>query len=96
MGTKRGTVHANERGSSYDRRRRKVFLLVTFGDGEKAPCYRCAMLLSFETLTVDRVKPGIEGGRYTRDNIRPACGGCNSETGGLLGAARKRARQPLS
>lgn len=35
-----------------------------------------------EPLTVDRIIPGCRGGTYRRDNIRPACGGCNSETGG--------------
>lgn len=33
-------------------------------------------------LTVDRIIPGCQGGTYRRNNIRPACGGCNSETGG--------------
>lgn len=33
-------------------------------------------------LTVDRIVPGCQGGRYVRTNIRPACGVCNSETGG--------------
>lgn len=35
-------------------------------------------------LTIDRIIPGCQGGRYVRTNIRPACGGCNSETGGAL------------
>lgn len=35
-------------------------------------------------LTVDRIVPGCQGGRYVRTNIRPACGPCNSETGGAL------------
>lgn len=50
-------------------------------------CYRCGDLLVDETLTVDRIIPGCKGGKYRRDNIRPACGHCNSETGGRL--ARK-------
>lgn len=33
-------------------------------------------------LTIDRIVPGCQGGTYRRNNIRPACGGCNSETGG--------------
>jgi hypothetical protein len=28
--------------------------------------------------------PGAHGGRYTHGNIRPACGPCNSETGGAV------------
>jgi tRNA(Ile2) C34 agmatinyltransferase TiaS len=47
-------------------------------------CYRCGCLLSFETLEVDRIKPGCEGGTYARTNIRPACGDCNIETGNAV------------
>ena len=47
-------------------------------------CYRCGDLLHDETVTVDRIVPGCHGGRYVRTNIRPACGMCNSETGGPL------------
>lgn len=39
-------------------------------------------------LTIDRIVPGCRGGTYRRENIRPACSGCNSETGG-----RERARK---
>ncbi|AAT36823.1 HNH endonuclease [Actinoplanes phage phiAsp2] len=45
-------------------------------------CYRCGVLLTVDTVTVDRIKPGCQGGTYRRDNIRPCCAGCNSETGG--------------
>ncbi len=45
-------------------------------------CYRCGCLLTVETVTVDRIIPGCRGGTYRRDNIRPACGSCNSSTGG--------------
>lgn len=52
-------------------------------------CYRCGVFLHEGTVTVDRIKPGCRGGTYRRDNIRPACQHCNSETGGRLGSARK-------
>lgn len=52
-------------------------------------CYRCGVLLTVETVSVDRIVPGCKGGTYRRDNIRPACGTCNSETGGKLGADRR-------
>ena len=45
-------------------------------------CFRCGDLLVDGTLTVDRIIPGCQGGTYRRNNIRPACGDCNSETGG--------------
>jgi hypothetical protein len=82
--TVRGTSNRNDRGSAATRRRRKWWLLETFGDGVKAPCYRCEVMLDFVTLTVDRITPGCRGGRYVRGNIRPACGRCNSETGGAV------------
>lgn len=42
-----------------------------------------------QPLTVDRIIPGCRGGTYRRNNIRPACGPCNSETGGGLWKASK-------
>ena len=53
-------------------------------------CYRCGALLSVHTVTVDRIIPGCKGGTYRRNNIRPACGTCNSETGGALASRRRR------
>lgn len=57
-------------------------------------CYRCGRLLTFETLTVDRIIPGCQGGTYRRDNIRPACGPCNEKTGGAVRAKPKKRRKP--
>lgn len=58
---------------------------VPLGTGVPAcRCYRCGILLTVETVTVDRIIPGKNGGTYRRNNIRPACGPCNSETGGGL------------
>jgi 5-methylcytosine-specific restriction endonuclease McrA len=58
-----------------------------------ARCYRCGRPLTFNTMTVDKIIPACEGGTYRRNNIRPACSGCNSETGGAL-AHRKRDQEP--
>lgn len=94
MAARRGTSNANARGNSRDRAHRRAWLLAQFGNGWVAPCYRCEVLLDDETITVDRITPGCEGGSYfDKDNIRPACGDCNSETGGRLGAQRKEARR---
>lgn len=46
-------------------------------------CYRCGALLTVDTVTVDRIIPGAHGGTYRRNNIRPACGYCNSATGAV-------------
>lgn len=58
-------------------------------------CFRCGLLMTEEQMTIDRIEPGAMGGRYTRDNIRPACGGeggCNQSLGGYLGNERKKNR----
>lgn len=53
-------------------------------------CYRCGLLLTADTLTVDRIIPGCQGGTYARNNIRPACGSCNSSTGATTRRKAKR------
>jgi hypothetical protein len=93
--TRRGTSNSAVRGSSYQRRERKHWLLTTYqakeGEG-LIHCFRCGDLLDWFTLTIDRINPGCEGGTYfRRENLRPSCGDCNSETGGILGAARRLA-----
>lgn len=72
-----GRVH-DLRGNNHDRARRRAWLLAQFGDGAAAPCRWCREPLTADTLTVDRHPVrGVDGGRYTRDNIVPACGRCN-------------------
>jgi hypothetical protein len=55
--------------------------LGTEGAAPACRCYRCGALLTADTVTVDRITPGCQGGTYARTNIRPACGTCNSQTG---------------
>jgi hypothetical protein len=63
----------------------RVLKLVSLGEGQPAcRCYRCGVLLTVDTVTIDRIIPGAQGGTYRRSNIRPACGSCNSETGGAV------------
>lgn len=94
---RRGSSNANVRGNTRDRRRRREWLVDTFRadvdlDGQPAcRCYRCGRLLTVDTVTSDRVTPGCMGGRYLRDNLRPSCLDCQSYTGGVLGAARRKA-----
>lgn len=84
--TKRGTTNRNARGSVYDRRARKQWLLDEFGDGQSAACsFECSTVVTLETLFVDRHPiPGCQGGTYARTNIRPSCGPCNSKHGGAV------------
>jgi hypothetical protein len=79
------------RGSSYDRRARKEWLLKEFGDGFVAPCMMdehapdCPGFVRLEDMSVDRWPvPGSQGGRYVRGNIRPAYGPCNFIDGNRL------------
>jgi hypothetical protein len=65
---------------------------VPLGTGEPAcRCYRCAALLTVETVTPDRIKPGCKGGTYRRDNLRPACSRCQSVTGNIIKAELRNA-----
>lgn len=91
MTCSRGTSNGNVAGSAEDRRRRRQWLLDRFGNGATAPCMLggpsvswCEVTVNAVTLTVDRIVPGCKGGRYTRDNIQPACGPCNSRQGGTM------------
>lgn len=61
------------------------FVRVERGHGVPAcRCYRCGRLMTAATLTVDRIKPGCKGGTYRRDNIRPSCDDCATDTGNEL------------
>lgn len=63
-----------KRGNSYDRKARKLWMLSTFGDGTKCPCTHCHAMLGYAEVEADRIIPG---GRYSHDNVQPACRGCN-------------------
>lgn len=84
--------NGGDRHNSYDRRERKLWLLgakistkygpAPFGgNGTTVDCVHCDRELMLETLTQDRIVPGIRGGRYTYDNIQPSCLSCNSSRG---------------
>lgn len=45
-------------------------------------CFRCGTLCDWESVEIDRIKPGCEGGRYAKNNIRPVCGPCNKVLAG--------------
>jgi 5-methylcytosine-specific restriction endonuclease McrA len=87
----RGTSNRNVRGNTLDRARRRAYLVQAF-ESDQGPgtcrCFRCGDLLTVDTVTVDRVIPGCQGGTYRRENIRPACSDCNSEVGGRIRAVR--------
>lgn len=87
MPCSRGTSNSNARGNTKNRLARREYLIRTYQSNKAegtARCYRCGKLLTVDTVTVDRVIPGCKGGTYRRDNIRPACLGCNASTGAKL------------
>lgn len=80
----------DKRGNSKDRAARRRYLLSEAagfgGNGTVVPCALgilpdCAILVDYDMMEVDRIVPGAFGGRYTRDNIRPACVACNKTAG---------------
>lgn len=85
------TSHANERGSSRERRRRRKAVVAAHGwpDAGIVVCWLCELVMGLADFTIDRVVPGIEGGTYALSNCRPCCRPCNLERGGRLGAARR-------
>lgn len=98
--TRRGTSNSNSRGSSKDRAARRAFLMTKFADRDGVTrCHFCGMPLQNDNpkaadyITVDRIIPGAQGGRYVRDNIRPADMKCNSEDGGKIAAGYRKVVQ---
>ena len=73
MATRKG---GDARGSSYDRRRRKTWMLTEFGDGTHVDCVHCGSQLTFETLEADRIIPGLS---YASYNVQPSCRRCNAQ-----------------
>jgi hypothetical protein len=84
-----------KRGNSYDRRRRRRWLMKEFDPDigpDRVRCHlfglseNCLEFLDIHTLTVDRIEPG---GSYARDSIRPACKPCQNTQGALITQARR-------
>jgi hypothetical protein len=81
----------NDRGNARDRLARRLFLLTRDGDGTTAPCWECGTPVNIATLVVDRITPGVLGGRYVRGNIRCHCRPCSDRQGYNLGIGAHRA-----
>ncbi|MGH7792059.1 MAG: HNH endonuclease [Thermodesulfobacteriota bacterium] len=62
-------------------RQLREYLLDKYGDGERVRCFNCGIFLTADTVTVDRIKPGSKGGRYTKNNVQPLCQPCNQLKG---------------
>jgi 5-methylcytosine-specific restriction endonuclease McrA len=70
----RRTGIPDKRGSSADRRTRKLWLIATYG----LVCVHCKRVLTYATMEADRIVPG---GSYKRSNIQPSCRDCNIARG---------------
>jgi 5-methylcytosine-specific restriction endonuclease McrA len=85
----------DRRGSNRNRRQRKVWLLATFDPDlgpDKARCAlrlsaACAEVVTFGTVTADRIDPG---GTYRRENVQPACRPCQNTQGALITRERRQ------
>lgn len=80
--------HVNARGNSKDRAARKKWMLSHFGNGVMANCWECRTPVDYETMVIDRIIPGKDGGRYVRGNIRPQCHSCSRIQGYEYGVGR--------
>ena len=99
MSSRVGRTNRNERGSSYDRRARRRWLVSAEagfgGDGVKVPCWECGAMLTEDNVTPDRIVPGSEGGTYRRSNIRgPHCTTCSCRQGARMTAELAALRDP--
>ena len=94
---RRSTSNSNQRGNTTERRIRRAWLVTVYGNGQNVRCFHCATLLDVDTVSADRIRPGVLGGTYAQDNIRPAFLDCNVPDGGKLGRARQLGRnvQPI-
>ena len=72
------TTNHRPRHNSYDRRRRKQKLLARWGNRVTCNCVHCGKVLTFETLTSDRIEAG---GTYALENVQPSCLECNIKRG---------------
>lgn len=86
----RRCLESDKRGPAHQRRKRRQWLLDTYGNGTVTACIWCAVLvgnasavgylsvggrrLKVVLMEVDRLEPG---GSYARWNISPACADCN-------------------
>ena len=78
--SRRGTVHRNATGNSYDRRRRREKLWKKYARKGWIKCRHCPRKMRKRDFEVDRFPVcGHAGGRYTDANTVPSCPKCNRD-----------------
>jgi 5-methylcytosine-specific restriction endonuclease McrA len=80
----RGRSNQNDRGSAAQRRARKQAVLNRDGTGTWALCVTCPTVVDLDTMTLDRIVPGMCGGTYALDNVQPQCERCSRRQGAYL------------
>lgn len=80
----RGRSNRNERGSAAQRRVRKQAVLDRDGNGAWALCVTCPTVVDLGSMTLDRIIPGMFGGTYALDNVRPQCERCSRRQGAFM------------
>lgn len=97
-GLSRSITGNDKRGSSYDRKARRLWLVSPAagfgGDGEKVPCWECGTMVTATSMYVDRIIAGDQGGTYRRNNIRPHCASCSHGQGARRRWAKHQASSP--
>ncbi len=68
----------DDRPNSKQRAASRTALASEFGDGNQCPCVACGRNVGTDsTMSLDRIIPGSDGGRYNRPNLVPNCYDCN-------------------
>lgn len=67
----------DDRPGSVRRRKLRQDLLTEFGDGTTCPCLNCGRRLDITTVSMDRIIPGSDNGRYVPKNLIPMDYDCN-------------------
>lgn len=67
-------------------------LLARDGDGVQALCWECGVTVTFETMIVDKIRTGRDGGRYRLKNCRVHCVPCSQLQGHRMGLETRRWR----
>jgi hypothetical protein len=85
MSSARGTSNKNQTPNSAHRRRLRQHCINRDGNGVTVLCaFGCGVELTVDTATLDRYPlSGHDRGTYRKDNVRAACGSCNSRHGSL-------------
>jgi hypothetical protein len=67
----------DDRPGSQRRKQLRQGMLDEYGDGTTCPCVNCGRTLDITTVSMDRIIPGADNGRYVPANLIPMDYDCN-------------------